>query len=91
MDHAAQAAEALGTSILEKPKNASPRREMPGEDYHRGKPASSALYEMHTDLMKKQEVRKKQAEEEAGLKRNSTFKSKDTIVLMIDAFKKEFR
>ena len=53
MDHAAQAAEALGTSILEKPKNASPRREMPGEDYHRGKPASSALYEMHTDLMKK--------------------------------------
>ena len=47
---------------IERPK-ASPRKEATGdEEYHRGKPTSSALYDLHNAQLRKQESRKKEVE-----------------------------
>ena len=58
---------------------------------HRGPPTSSALYNLNQDKLKKLEERKMNKQQENLKLANSKFKNKESDVLRISYFKKEFR
>ena len=63
----------------------------PNRTFHRGKEVKTALYEMHTDIL-----RNKQSKMEEKLimeteRMNSVSKLKESEQMRINAFKKEFR
>jgi len=63
----------------------------PERTFHRGKPAREALYDLHTDILKKKQEAEEQKQMELDQQASQLPKLKESEVLRLEAFKREFR
>ena len=63
----------------------------PDRTFHRGKPAREALYDLHTEILKKKQEKEDQEEFDIKQMASNLPKSKQSQNLRIQSFKTEFK